>query len=153
MSGDVRRLPRPLSVLPCCLRHVARSLRVLGAPAALTDGDWTTLLQTPVGHEDAAAYTPSWLSAVCRHREAFAHTCFVVSQNGVQLYFKFLYAMQKPRLAVFAPMLESSRRAQPVQQPTCDTWETAASEAWRLEWEVSWTYFKPSSELPQVPLG
>ena len=122
---------------------------VLSAPASVSSATWAELTHTPCDMTQAALHEAAWVATVCKHRTAFANTCFVLEQLGADLFYKFVYAMQSPRLVVFAPLLVAEPALQLVDV-TGENWEEVATRTWRHEFHASWLYFKTSEELPQL---
>jgi hypothetical protein len=97
---------------------------------------------------------PPWLAILCVHRDVFHDTALVISSEGRQQAFQFLYAKQAPYMAVFSPLSvrEVPFRPQPVDG---SSWAPLFSEHWDFNFATGYDTILEAHELgwsPDKPL-
>lgn len=126
--------------------------RAVRAPPRLTDAELADLNKMPLWDGSAPAARPPWLGPVCKQRALFCNAVFMFAEPERTVFYKFLFAMQSPFYAMFAPVERIDPQV-PLEVVTHENWEQVAMMSWRFEFSVDFASFCPWEALPPVPLG
>ena len=87
---------------------------------------------------------PSWLPTVCNFRDHLVSTALVFVLGDQRHWYLFLYAMQSPQLACYAPMTLAGENC----CPNCDLPESHRVERWKYVFHVDYGKIVTSRNFP-----
>ena len=111
------------------------------APPAPSPGRLAILEAQVLPADEKPSFKPFWLPLVCKNREQLANTAFAIKNDmdGEQLlFFKFVFAIQRPHLAVFAPMHEVWNFT-PTNSSAAVSLEDLVVSSWVFHFEVDYS--------------
>jgi hypothetical protein len=125
------------------------------APALPSEGHQAALnsLAVSIGDTDTvhADEKQIWLGQVCSNRTYFAETALVFETEAGLCFYKFLFAVQKPFLAIFS-LLKEDEQYLPCSSGAPSNWEDAHLAIYERSFTVNLHSSCSAEALPRVPL-
>jgi len=122
------------------------------APPLPSAADRQALQAQPLSEEPPPGPKPAWLSTMCWQREYFANVALLFSTESGKKAYKFLFATKSPQEVWCAPLAGDEQWVAPVVVGP-DNWEDLALEHRSHTFQISFSEFCASSDLPSVGLG
>ena len=93
----------------------------------------------------------TWLGQVCSNRAYFAQTALVFDTEAGRYFYKFLFAMQRPFLAIFS-LLQEDEQYFPCSSATPSNWEDNSVAIFEHSFTVDFHSSCSAEALPRVPM-
>jgi hypothetical protein len=95
---------------------------------------------------------PTWLAQMCSNRASFAGTALVFESLDGLRFFRFLFAMQRPHMAMFT-LLREEEQYLPCVSVTPDNWEDLHLASYQHRFTVDFQTSCFAEDLPSMAVG